>query len=302
MISNQIPTLDFGLGEDDRHAARHRAPLRRRRDRAARRRDRPRPTHSRATCGRRWAQLGLHGITVEEEYGGAGMGYLEHVVAMEEISRASASVGPVLRRAFQSLRQPDPPQRQRGAEAQVSAEADLRRACRRARHVASRAPAPTSCRCSCAPRRRATATCSTAPRCGSPTVPTPTRWSSTPRPIPTPARAASPPSSSRSGIKGFSTAQKLDKLGMRGSDTCELVFRGLRGAGGERAGRGGRRRQRADVAASTTSAPCWRPARSASCRPAWMWSALRPRAQAVRPADRRVPAHAGQARRHVRDA
>src|SRR3954452_3235810 len=37
--------------------------------------------------------LGLHGITVEEEFGGAGLGYLEHVVAMEEISRASASVG-----------------------------------------------------------------------------------------------------------------------------------------------------------------------------------------------------------------
>jgi isovaleryl-CoA dehydrogenase len=37
--------------------------------------------------------LGLLGITVEEELGGAGMGYLEHVVAMEEISRASASVG-----------------------------------------------------------------------------------------------------------------------------------------------------------------------------------------------------------------
>src|SRR6201995_3731301 len=37
--------------------------------------------------------LGLHGITVEEEYGGLGLGYLEHVVAMEEISRASASVG-----------------------------------------------------------------------------------------------------------------------------------------------------------------------------------------------------------------
>src|SRR5260370_9177026 len=37
--------------------------------------------------------LGLHGITVEEEYGGAGMGYLAHCVAMEEISRASASVG-----------------------------------------------------------------------------------------------------------------------------------------------------------------------------------------------------------------
>jgi len=37
--------------------------------------------------------LGLHGITVEEELGGAGLGYLEHCVAMEEVSRASASVG-----------------------------------------------------------------------------------------------------------------------------------------------------------------------------------------------------------------
>lgn len=37
--------------------------------------------------------LGLHGITVEEEYGGLGLGYLEHCLAMEEISRASASVG-----------------------------------------------------------------------------------------------------------------------------------------------------------------------------------------------------------------
>src|SRR6202142_3722758 len=37
--------------------------------------------------------LGLHGITVEEEYGGSGLGYLEHCVAMEEISRASAAIG-----------------------------------------------------------------------------------------------------------------------------------------------------------------------------------------------------------------
>src|SRR5687767_15445401 len=37
--------------------------------------------------------LGLHGITVEEEYGGTGLGYLEHCIAVEEISRASASVG-----------------------------------------------------------------------------------------------------------------------------------------------------------------------------------------------------------------
>lgn len=38
-------------------------------------------------------RLGLHGITVEEEYGGSGLGYLEHVVAIEEVSRGSASVG-----------------------------------------------------------------------------------------------------------------------------------------------------------------------------------------------------------------
>lgn len=38
-------------------------------------------------------ELGLHGITVEEESGGIGLGYLEHVIAVEEVSRASASVG-----------------------------------------------------------------------------------------------------------------------------------------------------------------------------------------------------------------
>src|SRR6187455_2309576 len=37
--------------------------------------------------------LGLHGMTVKEEYGGSGLGYLAHIVAMEEVSRASASVG-----------------------------------------------------------------------------------------------------------------------------------------------------------------------------------------------------------------
>ncbi|MGZ6000221.1 MAG: acyl-CoA dehydrogenase family protein, partial [Rhizomicrobium sp.] len=43
-----------------------------------------------------WPQmgaLGLHGITVEEEWGGSGLGYLEHVIAVEEVSRGSASVG-----------------------------------------------------------------------------------------------------------------------------------------------------------------------------------------------------------------
>ena len=41
----------------------------------------------------RMGELGLHGITVEEDYGGLGLGYMEHVVAMEEVSRASASIG-----------------------------------------------------------------------------------------------------------------------------------------------------------------------------------------------------------------
>jgi isovaleryl-CoA dehydrogenase len=42
---------------------------------------------------RKFGQLGVLGMTVPEEYGGADMGYLAHVVAMEEISRGSASVG-----------------------------------------------------------------------------------------------------------------------------------------------------------------------------------------------------------------
>ena len=42
---------------------------------------------------KRLGDMGLLGITAADTYGGAGMGYLEHVIAMEEISRASASVG-----------------------------------------------------------------------------------------------------------------------------------------------------------------------------------------------------------------
>src|ERR1044072_8182446 len=51
-------------------------------------------------------ELGLHGITVEEDYGGLGLGYLEHVVAQEEGARGPASVGPSLRAPFNPLRTP----------------------------------------------------------------------------------------------------------------------------------------------------------------------------------------------------
>ncbi len=91
-ISNQYPTLDFDLGEtadqlrDTVRAftADEIAPIAEEIDRTDRF---PRELWP------RMGALGLHGITVEEDYGGSGLGYLEHVVAMEEVSRGSASVG-----------------------------------------------------------------------------------------------------------------------------------------------------------------------------------------------------------------
>ncbi len=91
-LSNRLAGLDFGLGETAdmlretvaAFAAAELAPRA-----AAIDRDNAFPPELWPRLG----ALGLLGVTVEEEYGGAGMGYLEHVVAMEEISRASASVG-----------------------------------------------------------------------------------------------------------------------------------------------------------------------------------------------------------------
>ena len=91
-MSNRLPSLDFDLGETadmlraqvENFAADEIAP------RAA---DIDRTNDFPADLWRKMGSLGLLGVTVEEEYGGAAMGYLEHVVAMEEISRASASVG-----------------------------------------------------------------------------------------------------------------------------------------------------------------------------------------------------------------
>jgi len=92
MIPNHGPMMDFGLGETadairettQRFAADRIAPI------AA---DIDRDNAFPRTLWPQMGELGLHGITVEEDYGGLGLGYLEHVVAMEEVSRASASVG-----------------------------------------------------------------------------------------------------------------------------------------------------------------------------------------------------------------
>src|SRR5665213_4393146 len=92
MIPNHGPTMDFGLGETAdairettaRFSADRIAPLAAEID------------ASNSFPRQLWPEmgaLGLHGITVEEDFGGLGLGYLEHVVAMEEVSRASASVG-----------------------------------------------------------------------------------------------------------------------------------------------------------------------------------------------------------------
>ncbi len=92
MISSPPPSLDFGLGETAeaiREAVRVFAEGEIAPRAAGIDRDNAFP-------GELWpmlGDLGVLGITVEEEFGGAGLGYLEHVVAMEEISRASASVG-----------------------------------------------------------------------------------------------------------------------------------------------------------------------------------------------------------------
>ena len=92
MIRNALPSFNFDLGETADQlretvrtfAANEIAPIAAEIDRTD-----EFPRHLWPKMG----ELGLHGITVEEEYGGAGLGYLEHVVAMEEVSRASASVG-----------------------------------------------------------------------------------------------------------------------------------------------------------------------------------------------------------------
>ncbi len=92
MMSN-LPTLDFALGENAemirettyRFATDKIAPLAAKID--------AEDWFPRNELWPAMGELGLHGLTVEEQDGGLGLGYLEHVVAVEEVSRASASIG-----------------------------------------------------------------------------------------------------------------------------------------------------------------------------------------------------------------
>src|ERR1700736_158755 len=167
--------------------------------------------------------LGLHGITVEEEYGGSGLGYLEHCVAMEEISRASASVG-LSSGAHSNLcvnqirRNGSDAQKRRLLPKLISGE-----------HVGALAmsePGAGSDVISMATR---------AEKKGDRFVLNGSKFWITNGPVAETivVYAKTDPSAGPRGItafiiekgmKGFSTAQKLDKLGMRGSDTGELVF------------------------------------------------------------------------------
>ena len=140
--------------------------------------------------------LGLHGITVEEEYGGSGLGYLEHCIAVEEISRASAAVG-LSYGAHSNLCVNQ--LRRNGSEAQKRKYLPKLISGEHVGALAMSEPSAGSDVVSMSTRadKRATATSSTAARCGSPTARLRKRWWSTPRPIRRRGRAASPPSSSK---------------------------------------------------------------------------------------------------------
>ena len=176
-----------------------------------------------ADLWRKFGALGLLGITVEEEYGGAGMGYLEHVVAMEEISRASASVG-LSYGAHSNLcvnqirRNGTAEQRRRYLPRLISGE-----------HVGALAMSEPGAGSDVVSMRLR------ANRRGDRYVLNGSKMWITNGPdadVLVVYAKTDPQAGPRGitaflvekGFAGFSTAQKLDKLGMRGSNTCELVF------------------------------------------------------------------------------
>jgi isovaleryl-CoA dehydrogenase len=169
---------------------------------------------------RKLGALGVLGVTVEEDYGGTAMGYLAHIVAMEEISRASASIG-LSYGAHSNLCVNQI--RRNGSEAQkkkylpklVSGE-----------HVGALAMSEPGAGSDVVGMKLR------AERRGDAYVLNGNKMWITNGPdahtLVIYAKTSDKGITAflvEKGMKGFSTAQKLDKLGMRGSNTCELVFR-----------------------------------------------------------------------------
>lgn len=171
----------------------------------------------------KFGEMGLLGITVPEEYGGSGMGYVEHIIAMEEISRASASIG-LSYGAFSNL-----------CVNQIKLNGSEKQ---KQKYL------PELCA-----GTKIGALAMSEPNAGSDVVSMKLKaekkgdhyvlngnkmWiTNGPDADYLVVYAKTDTSAGSKGItafiiekdfKGFSTAQKLDKLGMRGSNTCELVF------------------------------------------------------------------------------
>jgi isovaleryl-CoA dehydrogenase len=167
--------------------------------------------------------LGLHGITVEEEWGGAGLGYVEHCVAMEEVSRASGSVG-LSYGAHSNLcvnqirRWGTDEQKRRYLPKLISGE-----------HLGALAMSEAAAGSDVVSMKLK------AEKCGDRFVLNGSKFWITngPQAEMIVVYAKTDPDAGprgitafivESGFAGYSVAQKLDKLGMRGSETGELVF------------------------------------------------------------------------------
>ena len=222
MIANDFPTLNFDLGETAdqlRDSVRGFtsdliAPLAAEVDRSN---EFPRQLWPRL------GELGVLGVTVEEEYGGAGLGYLEHCIAMEEISRGSAAIG-LSYGAHSNLcvnqvrRNGTDAQKRRYLPKLISGE-----------HVGALAMSEAVAGSDVVSMRLR------ADKKGDRYVLNGTKMWITNGPCADVlvVYAKTDPAAGPRGItafliekgfKGFSSSQKLDKMGMRGSDTGELVF------------------------------------------------------------------------------
>jgi isovaleryl-CoA dehydrogenase len=218
----RLPLLDFDLGQDAEmirdtvsgFAAKEIAP------RAA---DIDRENEFPADLWTKMGDIGILGITVEEEYGGAGLGYLHHVVAMEEVSRASAAVG-LSYGAHSNLCVNQ--LRRNGNEAQKKKYLPKLISGENVGALAMSEPGAGSDVVSMKTRAEKKGDryvingnkmwITNGPDADVLVVYAKTDISAGPRGMTA--------FLIEKGMKGFSTAQKLDKLGMRGSNTCELVF------------------------------------------------------------------------------